>query len=211
MAVQTLIDTARRMHASGLSTGSTGNLSLRTATGMLISSSGSHLESLNPAQVVAVALNGDLAPGQAATPSSEWSLHAAIYRARADVGAIVHCHSRYATALACCRRGIPAFHYMLEALGGPVVCGDYALFGSQALASVTLAAIGPRQACLLANHGQVAVGKNSEEALQNAQLLEELAAQYWASLAIGGPVLLNDGQMRDVAKRFESYGDRSKS
>ncbi|HUH37506.1 MAG TPA: class II aldolase/adducin family protein [Spongiibacteraceae bacterium] len=210
MSVQTLIDTARRMHAGGLSAGSTGNLSLRTAKGMLISSSGSRLESLNTAQVVAIALNGDLEPGQAAAPSSEWSLHAAIYRARADVGAIVHCHSRYATALACCRRGIPAFHYMLEALGGPMACSDYALFGTPALATATVAALGQRQACLLANHGQVAVGKNSEEALQNAQLLEELAAQYWASLAIGGPVLLDDEQMSDVAKRFESYGDRSK-
>jgi L-fuculose-phosphate aldolase len=140
-------------------------------------------------------------------PSSEWRMHAAIYRQRPETGAIVHCHSRYATALACSARDIPPFHYMIAVAGGSDLrCAPYALFGSEELACNALQALRDRSACLLANHGQLALGQSVMQALNLAIEIEELAAQYWAALAIGTPRLLDDAQMHAVLERFRGYG-----
>jgi L-fuculose-phosphate aldolase len=142
-------------------------------------------------------------------PSSEWRMHAGIYRARPDAQAIVHCHSRHATALACCGRDIPAFHYMVAVAGGESIrCAPYAPFGTQELADVALVALGGRKACLLANHGQLTLGTTLAAAMALAQEVEELAAQYAAALAIGEVRVLDELQMREVIARFADYGQR---
>jgi len=137
-------------------------------------------------------------------------MHAAIYEARPEAGAIVHCHSRHATALACCGLGIPAFHYMVAVAGGDSIrCAPYALFGSAELAAHAVAALAGRRACLLANHGQIALGATLEQALGLAVEVEELAAQFTLARSLGEPRLLDEAEMRAVLERFRSYGART--
>lgn len=137
-------------------------------------------------------------------PSSEWQMHADIYRVKPDISAIVHCHSPYATILACARKSIPAMYYMEAAAGGrEIPLADYATFGSKALAEAILQALSSTTACLLANHGQLSVATDLESALTLAELVEEQAHCYWGTLAIGGPVLLDE-----VLTAFASYGQQ---
>ena len=173
---------------------------------MLITPTGLPPELMRPDHAVELDLYGRVLAGTL-RPSSEWPMHAAIYRARPEAQAIVHCHSRHATALACCRRDIPAFHYMVAVAGGDSIrCSPYALFGSEALAEHAVAALRERRACLLGNHGQIALGDSLESALALAIEVEELAAQYCAALAIGEPHVLDGAQMRQVIERFAGYG-----
>lgn len=201
-----VIDTARTMSASGLSPVCSGNVSARFGNGMLITPSGMAYDAISPEDVVRIGLDGATPPDQRA-PSSEWPMHAAIYGARPAAGAVVHAHSPNATALACLRRPIPAFHYMVAVAGGRVIdCADYATFGSGELARNALAALGDRRACLLANHGQLAFGAALADALALAQEVEALATQYCAALRLGTPTLLDDAEMDRVLRKFESYG-----
>ena len=202
-----LLETMQTLARDGLNSGASGNASLRHPAGMLITPSGIPAEQLAPTQMVAMQLDGNTGD-PIERPSSEWHLHAAIYAARADVGAIVHCHSRCATALASCRRELPPFHYMVAMLGGGARCSDYALFGTEALARATVAALGDRHACLLANHGQIAVGATLAQALTRAQLLESLAGSYLDALAAGGPVLLSAEELAAATAQFRDYGRR---
>ena len=140
-------------------------------------------------------------------PSSEWRFHRDIFKARADVGAIVHTHSRSATALACTGRAIPAFHYMVAVAGGTDIrCAPYHTFGTQELSDAALAALEGRTACLLANHGVIAVGANLAAALRLAGEVENLAAQYSAALALGQVRILDDLEMQRVIEKFRTYG-----
>lgn len=205
-AATALTDCMRRAVAQGLSHGSSGNASIRCPQGMWITPSGLEPEAMHATDTVTVDLHGKVLAG-ALRPSSEWPLHAAIYRARPDVDAILHCHSRHATALACCGRDIPAFHYMVAAAGGDSIrCAPYALFGSEKLAVHALQALSGRRACLLANHGQLTLGSNLGQAFALAVEVEELAAQYLAALTAGEPRLLDTTQMRAVIARFADYG-----
>ena len=142
-------------------------------------------------------------------PSSEWRFHRDIYLARPDAGAIVHTHSRYATALACTEQGIPAFHYMVAVAGGADIrCAPYATFGSQLLSDHAVKALEERRACLLANHGVIALGADAETALSLASEVENLAAQYCAALSVGVPSLLDQSEMDRVLEKFRTYGDQ---
>jgi L-fuculose-phosphate aldolase len=140
-------------------------------------------------------------------PSSEWRFHRDIYATRADVAAIVHTHSRYAAALACTGRGIPAFHYMVAVAGGADIrCSPYHPFGTQALSDAALAALADRRACLLGNHGVIACGKDLTAALALAGEVENLAAQYCTSLQLGCVRILDEDAMRIVIDKFRTYG-----
>jgi hypothetical protein len=126
-----------------------------------------------------------------------------------EVNAVVHVHSPHAVSLSCLRRGIPAFHYMVAAAGGKGIrCAGYATFGTQALSDAVLAALRDRRACLMANHGLVAVGASLNAALALAVEVEELCAQYWRASLMGEPVLLSDAEMDEVLERFKDYGQR---
>jgi len=196
----------QHLAATGLSAGTSGNASLRVPEGMRITPSGVLPAQLDPASEVLMRLDGTVLGGTL-EPSSEWRMHAAIYAARPETGAIVHCHSRHATALACCGTPIPAFHYMVAAAGGDSIrCAPYALFGSEELAGHALAALEDRRACLLGNHGQIATGASLEDALALAVEVEELAAQYLLALAAGTPRCLDAAEMRAVIGRFSGYG-----
>jgi L-fuculose-phosphate aldolase len=140
-------------------------------------------------------------------PSSEWRFHRDILATRADAGAIVHTHSRFATVFSCLHREIPAFHYMVAIAGGDNIrCAPYALFGTQALSDHALAALHGRKACLLGNHGLIALGTDLKRALAVAIEVESLCEQYWSALQLGEPQLLSEAQMQQVHEKFKTYG-----
>ncbi|RIA56243.1 class II aldolase/adducin family protein [Dichotomicrobium thermohalophilum] len=199
-----IVEIARRMSASGLSHGRSGNVSARWGDGMLITPSGAAYETLEPDDIVYVDADGTPRGGK---PSSEWRFHQAAYQARPDASAIVHCHSRCATALACARRPIPAFHYMVAVAGGTdIPVAAYATFGTEELAAHAAEALSARKACLLANHGQIAAASDLDAALELAGEVENLAAQYLEVLKLGEVHLLDDAQMAEVLAKFETYG-----
>ncbi|MDP1616661.1 class II aldolase/adducin family protein [Phenylobacterium sp.] len=201
-----MVETMRAMDARGLNRGTSGNLSARLGEGMLVTPSGVPPERLTPEAMVFVAADDSIPAGQL-KPSSEWRMHMQILRRRPDVGAVVHCHSRHATILACAGRPIPAVHYMVGVSGGPSVpLAPYATFGSEELADLVVAALDGRNAALMANHGQITVAPTLGAALMIAEEIEEQAAVYWGCLAIGGPNLLSDDQMDEILVRFGSYG-----
>lgn len=202
-----LAATARQTAAQGLNKGSSGNVSVRYRDGFFITPSGLPNDALAPEQMVFVGMDGQ-ASGSL-KPSSEWRIHRDIYGARPEVQAIVHAHSPHAVSLSCLRRGIPAFHYMVAAAGGrDIRCASYATFGTQALSDSVLAALQDRSACLMSNHGLVAVGASLDSALSLAVEVEELCAQYWRAKLVGEPVLLSDAEMDEVLERFRHYGQR---
>jgi L-fuculose-phosphate aldolase len=204
-----LIAAAQAMAAARLSPGTSGNLSLRIEAGILITPSAIAYDTLTPDMIPLLKLHGPYGDYEGAyRPSSEWRFHLDIYRARPDVGAIVHHHAPYATALAMARRAIPPCHYMVVRFGGPDVrCCPYATFGTAELSAHVLAALDGRTACLMANHGGIATGPNIAAALAAATELEALAQHYALSLAAGGPVLLSDADIEAARRQFAAaYG-----
>jgi L-fuculose-phosphate aldolase len=140
-------------------------------------------------------------------PSSEWRFHRDIYAACPQARAVVHAHSPFAVALACLRRDIPPFHYMVAMAGGKDIrCAAYATFGTQALSDAIIAALQGRRACLMANHGLVAWGTTLDRALALAMEVEALCGQYLRACQAGAPVLLTDAEMAEVQERFKGYG-----
>lgn len=199
----------RQLGEARLGSGASGNVSLRSGDSLFITPTGARPESLLPEQVVEMSLEGEPATGQL-KPSSEWRMHAGIYAARPDAGAIVHCHSRYATTLACAHRALPAVHYMIAAAGSrQIPLAPYATFGTAELAELAVAAMGQGRACLLANHGQIALGDTVDDALSLAVEVEELAALYVGAEQLGGAQLLADHEMALVEAAFETYGQQS--
>jgi L-fuculose-phosphate aldolase len=201
-----VVAACRQLARSGLTQGTSGNVSVRRdASSLFISPTGVVYETLDAADVPLLAFDGRWFGRR--RPSSEWRFHRDILGARREAGAIVHTHSPYATALACTGRDIPAFHYMVAVAGGDDVrCAPYHTFGSQELSDAALGALDGRRACLLANHGVIAVGADLAAALALAAAVEDLAAQYCAALSIGGIRLLDAAQMRQVLEKFRTYG-----
>jgi L-fuculose-phosphate aldolase len=192
------------LYRAGLNQGSEGNVGLRTTDGVLITPSGLHWEDVGPEDMVHVDANGVATGGK---PSSEWPLHRAILDARPEINAVVHTHSSFATTIACLRRDIPPFHYMIAMAGGnDIRCSRYATFGTQALARATVEALEGRRACLLANHGMIAVGTSLDQAVALALAVEKLCEQYWRACQLGDPVLLTEEEMAEVMERFADYG-----
>ena len=196
---------AQRLSALGLNRGSSGNIGVRLAQSFLVTPSGIPAEELLPQMMVEMDFAGAvLGVGK---PSSEWRFHRDILAARAEMGAVVHTHSRYATSLACLQRDIPAFHYMIAAAGGDTIrCAPYALFGTQELSDLALQALRERKACLLGNHGMIALGTDLKAALALTLEVESLAQQYWTALQLGEPSILSSQQMQAVMEKFKSYG-----
>ena len=195
-------DLARR----GLTYGTSGNISVRRdEQHFFVSPTGMAYEALEPDDVPLMHLDGRWFGRR--RPSSEWRFHRDIFKSRDDVRAIVHTHSQNATALACTGRGIPAFHYMVAVAGGhDIRCAPYHTFGTQELSDAALAALNDRTACLLENHGVIAVGASLPAALALAGEVENLATQYCAALAVGDVRILNEEAMRRVIEKFRTYG-----
>ena len=207
---QKIIGFCLEMNASGLNQGTSGNISARHDGAMLITPSGVPYADLEPDAIVRMRLDGDEPTWEGdLKPSSEWHFHRAILEAKPEQGAIVHTHSTFATVLSIGRRDIPACHYMIAAFGGATVrCADYATFGTPELSANVIRAMDGRSACLLANHGMIACGKDLDKAMWSAVELETLSRQYYHSLQLGEPFILDDAEMERVAEKFKSYGPR---
>jgi L-fuculose-phosphate aldolase len=206
-----ILTTAQKLDALGLNRGTSGNVSARVSPSTwLVTPSGVPVDKLSADAMVLMDFEGrTVGDGR---PSSEWRFHQDMLLARPEVGAVVHTHSKFATAFSCLQKDIPAFHYMIAAAGGDNIrCCAYALFGSQELSDLVLVAIRDRKACLLCNHGMIAVGKNLSTALALAVEVESLCEQYWTALQLGQPNILSANQMSDVLEKFETYGQLGNS
>lgn len=204
---QRLIGAYKKLIKIGLNRGTSGNCSVRgdRADHFLITPSGIPLERMAPTSIVEMGFDGSV--HGVAKPSSEWRLHFDILNQRPDIQAVVHTHSVAATALACLRQEIPAFHYMVAIAGGDSVrCAPYQLFGTQALSDGVLSALHGRKACLMANHGVIALGRDLHEAVQIAHEVEILAEQYLQASSIGEPHILTTAEMNKVLESFKNYG-----
>jgi len=212
-----LIAAALRVSAAGLNKGTAGNLSVRCGengepgdrggSGFLITPTGMAYEALEADDIVFMRLDGTSAGRR--KPSSEWRFHRDLYVARPEAGAVLHAHSPFATSLACLRREIPPFHYMIARFGGTTLrCAGYATFGTQALSDAALAAMEARRACLLANHGMLVFGSDLAQALDLGTELETLCEQYWRASQLGDPVLLDGDEMAAVLEKFAGYGQQ---
>lgn len=200
-----IVEACRRMEREGLNKGTSGNVSARHGDGFLVTPSSLGCDAMTPGDIVAMGWDGSHAGPR--RPSSEWRFHRDILRARPEVGAVVHCHSAYATTLACHLRAIPAFHYMVAVAGGPTIrCAPYATFGSQALSDAALGALEGRMACLLGQHGQIALGQSLEAALRMAAEVETISRLYVQALAIGEPPVLPDEEIARVIERMRRMG-----
>jgi L-fuculose-phosphate aldolase len=205
-----LVAVMQRMDATGLNRGTTGNASVRAGDAVLITPTSVPADELTPDAIVELDAEGRPADPEG-RPSSEWQMHLGIYKRRSDAQAVVHCHSRFASTLACCRREIPSLHYMVGVSGrSKVPLAPYACFGSLELADRVIETLDGGFACLMANHGQIAIGNSIRRAFAVALEVEEQSAIYWGSLAIGGPTLLSDEQMTEVFAKFKNYGVKSK-
>jgi L-fuculose-phosphate aldolase len=203
-----VIAIARAMGELGLSRGTSGNVSVRAdGDRCWITPTGMDYAALTVDDVPLV--GGDGHSEGRRTPSSEWRIHRDVYARRPDVAAVLHAHSPFAVSIACARRDVPAFHYMIARFGGDSVrCARYAVFGSQELSDAAVEALHDRSACLLANHGMLVCAADPGRLLAAAVELEELCEQYWRTCQLGEPVLLTAEEMAQVRSGFVGYGQQ---
>ena len=200
-----LLKIAQKLIATGLNKGTAGNASVRCEGGFLVTPSGMAVEDMTSASMVKMQFDGSYEAEK--IPSSEWRFHRDILQSRTDINAVIHTHSMFATTLACMHKDIPPFHYMIAVTGADSIgCAPYALFGSQALSDNALAALYHSKACLLANHGMIALGRDLDDALAVAVEVENLCEQYWRALQLGEPHILSEAEMREVFQQFKGYG-----
>jgi L-fuculose-phosphate aldolase len=200
-----LLAVMQKLSHMGLNRGTSGNASVRVDGGFLVTPSGMHVDDMLAADMVPMNFEGE-AEGER-QPSSEWHFHLDILKHRPEINAVVHTHSTFATTLACLRKALPPFHYMIALAGGASFrCAPYALFGTEALSHAAVKALEGRRACLLANHGMIALGGSLRQALDVAVEVESLCEQYLRALQVGEPVLLNSHEMAEVFEQFKDYG-----
>ena len=181
-----------------------GNISVRHNNGFFITPSGKKYSSLKVKDIVFVSLDGKYEKKY--KPSSEWRFHQDIYVKKKDAQAIVHSHSTNATALSVHKKPIPAFHYMVALAGGKdIKCAKYATYGTRELSKNILKALKNRFACLIANHGQIAIGASLAEAFELAEEVDNLAKQYIKALLLGRPKLLSLNEMKKVLNKSKAY------
>lgn len=205
---QDLINACLWMNERHLNQGTSGNISARTDSGILITPSGVPYEELSVDAMVTIPLAG-LPDGDGPKPSSEWPFHQGMHQARPDMPVVLHAHPPYCSVLAVQGRSIPACHYMIAAFGGnDVPLADYALFGSPELCANMARIMADRHGCLMANHGATVLGENIAKARWRLEELENLARTYLFSTIGGAPHILSDGEIDEVLMAFQNYGPR---
>ena len=205
-----IIEYSLKLNSTNLSPLRSGNISLRgkedDKEGYLITPSGKKYETLKAEDIVFMGLNEELRDTSNQNPSSEWRFHRDIYLNKKEAQAIVHAHSPHATAVSSHGKTIPPFHYMIALAGGEdIKCADYATFGTEELSNNVIKALEERSACLMSNHGQVAFGKNLEDAFELAQEVENICHQYTIALKLGKPKILSFEEMKKVLEKAKNY------
>jgi L-fuculose-phosphate aldolase len=210
-----LVSYGTRLLADGLAVGSAGNLSVRAGDVVAITPSGIPYAELRPAGICLVTLDGAQLPADPdeppETPSSETPMHLAIYAAT-GAAAVVHTHSPEVIALSASRPELPAIHYAITGLGGPVRVAPYVRFGSAGLAAAAVEALSGRSAVILRNHGAVTYGGDLAQAYDRAVLLEWLARSYRLALSYGEPAILSPAELDEVTAETQRrrYGERKR-
>jgi L-fuculose-phosphate aldolase len=205
-----LVSYSARLLDDGLAVGSAGNMSVRAGDRIAITPSGIGYAEMRPEDVCLVTLDGTEPAGLIQeTPSSETPMHLAIYAAT-TAGAVVHTHSPEVIALSAGREELPAIHYAITGLGGPVRVAPYVRFGSAGLAAAAVKALDGRCAVILRNHGAVTYGRDLAQAYDRALLLEWLARTYRLALSYGEPSILSAAELDEVTaeSRRRRYGER---
>ncbi|WP_456745222.1 class II aldolase/adducin family protein [Bradyrhizobium sp. USDA 4354] len=206
---QSVVDACREMAAQGINQGTSGNISVRTDDGILLTPSGLPYDRMKPEDIVAMKWDGMWTASAGNVPSTEWRFHLDILKSKQEVGAVVHAHPVFCTIIAIMNRSIPAIHYMIAAAGGnDIPCAPYAQYGTAELSQAALNALRYRRACLLAHHGLIAIGPNLRKAMWLAVEVEVLAKQYHGCLQLGSPPLLPDEEIDSILKRWGQYGLR---
>ena len=205
-----IIEYSLKLNSTNLSPLRSGNISLRGTEddkeGYLITPSGKKYETLKPEDIVFMGLNEEEENNSTNKPSSEWRFHRDIYVNKKEAHAIVHAHSPHATAVSSHGKPIPPFHYMIALAGGDdIKCAEYATFGTEELSKNVIKALENRSACLMSNHGQVAFGKNLEDAFELAQEIENICHQYIIALRLGEPKILSLEEMKKVLDKAKNY------
>ncbi|MFC7156877.1 class II aldolase/adducin family protein [Halomarina halobia] len=199
----------REMREKGLTKGSGGNVSARSGDRVAVSPSGIPYEDITPETVPITDLNGTLRDGER-DPSSETPMHVLIYAGRPDVGGIVHTHSPYASTFASLGEPIRASHYLIAFAGKEVPVAGYEPPGTEALGELAVNALGhDHDACLLQNHGVIAVGEDADAALETAEMVEFVAQIHYQASAIGDPVIMADDDLEYLVDMFGSYRQQS--
>ena len=205
-----IIKYSKMLNSRKLSALRSGNISARYKDGFFITPSGKKYESLKPEDIVFLSLNEEkdflswFNSGK--NPSSEWRFHQDIYKNKWEAKAIVHAHSPHASAVSTHGKSIPPFHYMIALAGGEdIKCAEYATFGTEELSNNVIKALENRSACLMSNHGQVAFGKNLDQAFELAQEVENICHQYPIALKLGQPKILSFEEMKKVLDKAKNY------
>ena len=206
-----IIEYSLKLNSTNLSPLRSGNISLRSeengADGYLITPSGKKYEILKPEDIFFMGLNEEEENNNSTNkPSSEWRFHRDIYINKKEAQAIVHAHSPHATAVSSHGKSIPPFHYMIALAGGEdIKCAKYATFGTEELSKNVIKALENRSACLMSNHGQVAFGKNLDDAFELSQEIENICHQYTIAIKLGNPKILSFEEMRKVLEKAKNY------
>ena len=204
-----LVSYSARLLADGLAIGSAGNISVRAGDLVVITPSGIPYHGMRPEDICVVALDGTELTN-AETPSTETPMHLAIYATCTRASAVVHTHSPEVIALSASRPELPAIHYAITGLGGPVRVAPYVRFGSDKLAAAAVDALDGRSAVILRHHGAVTYGRDLAQAYDRALLLEWLARTYRMALSYGEPATLSAAELDEVTAetRRRRYGER---
>ncbi len=194
---------AIQMLEKNLIINSSGNASIKVSDHILITPSSLSYKKLKPKDIMVLDIQGKIIDGDL-LPSSETALHLSIYKNIPSVKAIVHTHSMNATAISTILKELPAIHYQIADLGGPVLVAPYRTFGSQELAEVVTKALEGRFAALMQNHGGITIGQNIDQALSRSITLEWLSGLYLKAIQNGNPSFINDQELKKVSINLEN-------
>lgn len=206
IAAEQIINMGRQLMEKHLVAGSWGNISIKIGESTYaITPSGKGYAYLAAEDIVIIDDQCNIISGKN-IPSSESQLHTAIYRECTAAGAVIHTHSIYASALAAMRKPIlPIIEDIVQIIGGKVTCAEYALPGTKQLADNAVAALNGRKAALLANHGAVCWGKNLDDALIVAEVLEKAAQIAVICESCGGAVVLPDEDIKVMHDFYKKH------
>lgn len=209
---KTIVEFGQKLITHNLTTGTGGNLSIfnRSAGLVAIKPSAVDYFKMKPEDIVLVSPEGEVVEGDL-IPSIEIRFHLDLLNFRDDVNAVVHTHQVNATTIACMNWELPAVHYLVGFSGNKVPLAKYAPIGTQELSDNILEAIGNYNACLMANHGIVTLGKTLEAAFNVAEELELVSRIYIQCKSMGEPIILSDEEMIVIGEKFKTYGQPQKS
>jgi L-fuculose-phosphate aldolase len=210
-AREELVSYCQRLVADGLAVVAAGNMSVRVGELVAITPSGVRYSDLIPPDICVVTVSGEEVAARE-KPSTELPMHLAVY-ASTGAAAVVHTHSAEVIALSATHDELPAVHYAITDLGGPVRVAQYARFGSAGLAAAAVGALVDRSAAILQNHGAICYGRTLTQAYDRALLVEWLAKVYRLACSYGQPRILTQSELDEVSaesKRIQ-YGERRQS